>query len=116
MARNLLGTLKRDEREFECVNWRVFPPKEVFAYGPDPLASRTHVDPIRYEQIKSWSRACGLMKMSDDKCWECPHLRASDGLEHSYGPGGFKAVAPHTAKAKEPVLNTRKRMLRKKFK
>ena len=116
MAKNLLGTLERDSREFKCSNWKEFPPKEVFAYGDTSLAARPYVTPARYEMIKSWERACGLRKMDGQKCWTCPHLRASDGLDHPYGPDTPKFPAPQTAKAKEPILNTRKRMLRKKLK
>ena len=35
------------------------------------------IDEHKYEQIRTWSRVCGLTEMGD-KCSDCPHARVDD--------------------------------------
>jgi len=84
MPRDKMGTL--EDGTF-CQNGKIWPPKEVFGYGPDPEAVRPHVSEHRYEHVKTWKRVCGLMKMSQDKCPSCKFA-----LPEGHGPKLERAV------------------------
>ena len=65
-----------DAKTYACIHWRSFPPAfagldETF----EELRARNVLDGPDYQRHQTWEKACGQLKMDEDKCLTCPHVR-----------------------------------------
>jgi hypothetical protein len=103
--KNLLGTLDLNEKHYECSRWEMWPPTEILIHE-DPLEVRAELGDAAYHRVQVWQSACGLMKMSADKCPSCPYVEI-DGVINKAPGGGFHI--PRTIQATRKAWEKRRR-------
>ena len=101
-----MGELEADEGKLTCSRGSMWPPMTAVVYGPTSLEARPHITNAEYHAIRIWERACGLMKMSPDKCPDCPYVMVDGKMKIK--PGN-KGPAPKTTKANQVTLNRKKK-------
>lgn len=63
-----------------CLHASMWPP--VHTRLAEPIEAQRAaglLDDLKYEQIKTWQRVCGLQEMAAGKCLGCPHARVERG-------------------------------------
>jgi hypothetical protein len=101
MPKYRMGSLEVGGKVLTCTRGHDWPPLEIVAYGPTAEDAREKIKPAQYERVKVWERTCGLLKMSEDKCPQCP-LVARDG-EPALLPGSSGPVPKTYRKPEKPI-------------
>ena len=86
MTKKFVPVSSEEGVEYRCKHERVWPPIEAFVYGPTAEHSRYIVADTKYQQIKTWERVCGLLKMDLTKCDTCPHVLVDGVSAQSVAP------------------------------
>jgi hypothetical protein len=61
---------------FACLHWRSFPPVEAYLpESADELRASGAITDVQRQRVQVWEKTCGLLRMDDDKCRTCPHVR-----------------------------------------
>ena len=72
-----------------CQNGKLWPPKEAWV-GTEPDTIRASLGDTELARFRTWERVCGLLRMSPDKCQQCP-LVIIDGVPATEaGSGSIK--------------------------
>lgn len=103
--KNLLGTLDIEGDHYECSRWEMWPPTEIIIHG-DALEVRAEEGNAAYHKVRVWEAACGLMKMSPDKCPTCPYAKVNGVLNRA--PGGGSHI-PRTVQATRKAWEQRRK-------
>jgi len=71
------------ETTFACIHWRNFPTKFAsVTEDPESLRARKVMSDTEYQRHQVWQRECGIVKMDESKCLQCPHVRRLEIVPH----------------------------------
>ena len=72
--KNPMPPIEIDGVEYGCGNADVWPPLEIEHLADTAEELRYTVPDLVYQRLKTWERACGILRMSEDKCPTCPFV------------------------------------------
>lgn len=83
MLQPLGARYKGKQVRFACNHWKHWPPSEAFLDMPIEEMRRAGIlDARGYGEYQVWERVCGLLRMEEPKCRECPHVRLAEIRNH----------------------------------
>lgn len=84
-----------------CTHREDWPPAHArLPSTPDQLRAAGAIDEVKHQQLQTWEKHCGLMKMEASKCSTCPlalHKTATGQLvAYAPAPGPKPSLPFHT--------------------
>lgn len=87
---------------YACAHWANFPAKGAgFPEPAEVLRARKLLTEVEYQRFNTWVRECGLLRMEEDKCLKCPHVR-----KVVFHPHSVAQLVTLDGKTQTPVFDT----------